>query len=238
MKQIACILYGSQNYGLDNAESDKDYKLLMCPSFDDLYNGRKVTKSDLPRVYEHEHYSVMSVVNFNRLLLNGNPNCIELLYSVEYEYFNVDLKRYFDMAREMYSKGYVALVLHEFYSALRGMMLNTIDRNGINGKTVSRAYYLHFLFEYILNDGYSISERTFRNDCDGYERARAIRNGDEDKESLTMIVDTLKAFRIENNDLAGLTLDFCNTHVSTIKEFEQMRYELTQEMKNVVRANM
>ena len=238
MKQLASILYGSQNYGLSTPESDKDYKALMCPSFDELYEGRKVTKQDLPGGYDPEHYSVMSVVNFNRLLLNGNPNCIELLYSVEYEYINVDLMRYFDMAREMYSKGYVALVLREFYSALRGMMFNPVDRCGINGKTVSRAYYLYCLFEHIINDGYVISEVTFRNDSEGFKHARIMRDGEENDKALISIVNKLKMLWYDNNQLTHMALDFMWTHSALVKELEQMRNELENEMKKVVRMNM
>lgn len=238
MKQLASILYGSQNYGLSTPESDKDFKVLMCPSFDELYEGRKVTKQDLPSGYDPEHYSVMSVINFNRLLLNGNPNCIELLYSVEYEYINVDLMRYFDMAREMYSKGYVALVLREFYSALRGMMFAQLGDGKVSAKAVARAYYLHCLFEYIINDGYVISETAFRNDSEGFKTARIIRDGEEDDKALISIVNKLKMLWYDNNQLTHMALDFMWTHSALVKEMERMRSELEKEMKKVVRMNM
>ena len=45
MREVARVLYGSQNYGLDTPESDRDYKVLMCPEFDDLYHGRKLEKA-------------------------------------------------------------------------------------------------------------------------------------------------------------------------------------------------
>lgn len=32
MKILAKILYGSQNYGIDNEDSDKDYKMIVIPT--------------------------------------------------------------------------------------------------------------------------------------------------------------------------------------------------------------
>ena len=83
MKVAARILVGSQNYSLSGPDSDYDYKLLMVPSFDDLYNYHKVDKHDLPQQYDPEHYSVISVMTFDKNVRAGNVNALEMLFSSE-----------------------------------------------------------------------------------------------------------------------------------------------------------
>jgi len=38
------ILVGSHNYNLNNENSDKDYKIFVCPTFEDLYYNKKLSK--------------------------------------------------------------------------------------------------------------------------------------------------------------------------------------------------
>ena len=45
MVELAKVLYGSQNYGLDGEDSDRDYKLVLCPGFDELYEGKMCKKN-------------------------------------------------------------------------------------------------------------------------------------------------------------------------------------------------
>lgn len=143
MKEIARILVGSQNYGLDIPESDKDYKVLLCPEFEDLYNYRKVEAKDLPKDLDKDHYSVMSVITFDKLLRNGNPNCLEMLYSMNLETDNADFCAYVNYARDLFRDGYLALVWENFYNAVTGIITHPFERDGVTPKTVSRAEYFY-----------------------------------------------------------------------------------------------
>ena len=168
MKVIARILVGSQNYGLDIPNSDKDYKVLLCPEFEDLYNYRKVEAKDLPKELDKEHYSVMSVITFDKHLRNGNPNCLEMLYSVDLETDNTDFCAYVDYAVDLLRDGYLAVVWESFYNAVAGIIMNGFDKYGATRKTVSRAEYFYRMICALPNQNehvqpYGMTAYTWRN---------------------------------------------------------------------------
>ena len=168
MKEIARILVGSQNYGLDIPESDKDCKVLLCPEFEDLYNYRKVEAKDLPEGLDKEHYSVMSVITFDKLLRNGNPNCLEMLYSTNIESDSSNFLIYVNQARELFRYGYLAIVWENFYNAVAGIIMNGFEKYGATRKTISRAIYFYGLIcslskPYKDPSAYSMSAETWRN---------------------------------------------------------------------------
>ena len=145
MKVVAKMLVGSQNYHLDVPESDRDYKFLLLPEFNDLYNYHKVNKHDLPANYDPEHYGVMSVMKFDENLRKGNVNVLEMLFSKETDIYDEKLVKYFGVAREAFNSGYLGLVWTEFMRTVHGMMENSVDRYGVTKKTASRALWLlHF----------------------------------------------------------------------------------------------
>lgn len=176
MIEIATILYGSQNYGLDSPDSDRDYKVLLCPQFDDFYEYRKVEKTDVPAKYDKEHYSPMSVMQFHSLLRKGNPNCLEMLYSREQNYSNGDFLVYMSYMYNLYDHGYIALVWEQFYAALRGLAMNAVDRYGITPKTISRAWYFYSLMQWIMDDQFRVTGATWRKSAPT-TAARKIRFG-------------------------------------------------------------
>lgn len=193
MKEVARFLYGSQNYGLDTPESDKDYKVILCPEFVDLYRYHKVCKDDLPCGLDPDHYSVMSVMQFHDLLMGGNPNCIEMLFSVETS-SDKSFDQYLHSVRAMYESSYVAIVWDKFYSALKGLALNGIKRNGLNPKTVSRLFYFMFFAEQVVRDGFVIREDTWRNQKNvNYSVAMNIRGKEMSMDDMLNIADNVQA---------------------------------------------
>ena len=152
MKEVGRVLYGSQNLGLDGPDSDKDYKVLMAPSFEDLYFARKAEKNDLPSGLDHEHYSVVDVRTFDRLVRNGNPNTLEMLFSLEKQ-LDPRLQSYFESAQELYASGFLVLVAYPFFKATKGLVFNSLDRYGVNRKSASRAlFWFYFLKTLPWND--------------------------------------------------------------------------------------
>ncbi|MCW2277024.1 DNA polymerase beta superfamily protein [Heliophilum fasciatum] len=71
---------GSLNYNLHDALSDKDWKLFVLPSFDDLYNG---TRYSYAHTSPQEDYTVHDIRRLADLILKGNPYFLEVLYSRE-----------------------------------------------------------------------------------------------------------------------------------------------------------
>ncbi len=193
MKEVARFLYGSQNYGLDTPESDKDYKVILCPEFEDLYRYHTVCRDDLPFGLDPDHCSVISIMRFHDLLMAGNPNCIEMLFSVE-KSCDKGLSKYLNSVRAMYESSYVAIVWDKFYSALKGLALNAIKRNGLSPKTVSRLFYFMFFSEQVVRDGFIIREETWRNQKNmNYDVVKNIRAKDMSMESMRNIEDRIKS---------------------------------------------
>ena len=171
MVELAKVLYGSQNYGLDGEDSDRDYKLVLCPGFDELYEGKMCKKN------EGEHVVGIDLRRLHGLLANGNPNAVELLYSVDVELIDWDwVGDYFDCWRRVYESGYLAAVWRTFYAALTGMALNGIDRNWVTPKAVARAFYFLKMAKHLAGNGFVMNEGVYRGDGVEFHRlARKIR---------------------------------------------------------------
>lgn len=236
MKEVVRILYGSQNYGLNTPESDKDYKVLLCPEFEDLYRYHKVCKDDLPNGLDPEHYSVMSIIQFHDLLMAGNPNCLEMLFSVESILTATDypihtyLHNYRERAKTLYATGYIAIVWDKFYSALKGIAMNSIDRNGINVKTVSRLCFYNCFAQQIVRGGFVVNDLTWRNtDNPNYATAAFIRKSNKSTESLETIAEgTHKALLANEGRFSALAKAWCEKHMESIKPSEELKAALNK----------
>lgn len=171
MVELAKLLYGSQNYGLDGPNSDRDYKVVLCPEFSELYEGRMCKRN------QGEHLIGIDVRQLHGLLMNGNPNAVELLFSVDAEVEDEDFRRYLDCVRMMCQGGYVASVWKTFYAALQGLALNGMDRNGVTPKTVARAYYFLGLAKFVVQNGFVLNEEVYRGGLPFQQMARDIRFG-------------------------------------------------------------
>ncbi|KAB2953036.1 hypothetical protein F9B85_07170 [Heliorestis acidaminivorans] len=80
-RQVAlAALVGSHNYNLNTATSDEDWKYLILPTFDDLYDGI---------YYAHacnspsQDFTVHDLRRFCQLLCKGNPYFLEILFSIK-----------------------------------------------------------------------------------------------------------------------------------------------------------
>ena len=236
MKEVATICYGSQNYRLDGPESDYDYKVIMMPEFEDFYNYHKVDKNDLPDKYDSEHYSVMSILTFDKNLRNGNVNAIELLFS-RYSYVkDSNFNRYLTMARRAYAEGYIFTVWDSFMATVEGMIKNSLDRDGVNRKSASRALYL-------INFCYFVADHDFAVDASAWSEpgvfadARELRFNEEvslpSKEEIFKIFNTTK-YEIKN---------LCNYHLlmnssSELKLVAAWNDCLYKTMKDVIKSSL
>lgn len=238
MKELAHVLYGSQNYCLDGPESDKDYKVLLCPSFDDFYHERKLCADDLPAAYDPDHYSPMSIVKFHELLLKGNPNCLEMVFSTEWSISEVGIGSYIREAKALFSIGYIAIVWHDFYSAARGLALNSLNRGGVNGKTVSRASYILGLCNATIDRGFVVDDSTWRGDTPYKNRARNIRFGQLDLEQLEILADKVKTgFSRYKEPSLNAAASFCESHAVELLACKHRVNTLESMMRRIVARN-
>lgn len=240
MIEFARVLYGSQNYGLDGPDSDRDYKVLLCPTFEDFYRYHKVDKKDLPKGCDLEHDSPVSVMRFHELLAQGNPNCVEMLFSAEQDVKVKEFGTYLDMARKVYGGGYVACVWDRFYSALTGLALNALDRYGVTPKTVSRARYFYGLAHYVAGNGFVIDEGTYRSGDDegavGFHKlAKVIRSCTSAKAYLDECAETLRAaFSRDKDELSQKALGFCAEHRVKVADMRASMDMLGMFMRDLV----
>lgn len=138
-KQIAKMLYGSQNYLLDTPESDKDYKVIEFPDAEDLFYVKTLNR----QLSENE--SVWDVRNFLKYLMKANPNALELLFSVEQEYEDESFKELLDYIRPRIGS-IIRLHWKEFGSATLGIAWESLRRNQVNPKTTARLTYFWLLW--------------------------------------------------------------------------------------------
>lgn len=235
MKEVARVLYGSQNYGLDSVTSDRDYKVLLCPDWDDLYNMRKVSKGDLAEGYDSEHESPMDCRQFDSLLLKGNVNVLEMVFSAEWQY-NDELREYIMRAQLLLSHGYLALVWPQFYAAVEGMALNSLHRYGANSKPVSRSWYLYQLMYDVWLHGFSMTTDSWRGKWYTKE-ARELRLGPKvyTTEEYQMVADQVLAdFKQNKVAFATDAKKWVEAHSSKVKYLKSMASDLSALMTNFV----
>lgn len=161
METLATILYGSQNYGLSGPSSDKDYKLIMLPSFEDLYYG---CTPSLPQGYTKDHYSAMDIRCWVKLLHKGNVNAIEYLYSTDIETGDWDFLNFLASARKLFSEEHYlakAEVWPQFYAACQGLCIQSNKRYGYNPKTVSRMKWIYLFLRAIIANDFNVPANFF-----------------------------------------------------------------------------
>jgi len=79
-KELFKVLTGSHNYNMNTPESDKDYKIFVLPTFDDLYHGKEFSTS---HVGETEDYDVHDIRKAGHLWWKANINFVEVLFTEE-----------------------------------------------------------------------------------------------------------------------------------------------------------
>lgn len=95
---VALVLQGSQNYGLDDAESDVDTKLLLVPTLDEIiFNKQPVSTTHVRD--NNEHIDAKDIRLYWQCFRKGNPNFVEVLFT---DYYIVN-SMYFDLWEEMRS---------------------------------------------------------------------------------------------------------------------------------------
>ena len=98
--RIVCLcLQGSQNYYLDDAESDVDTKLLLVPTLDEIIFNKKPVSTTHVREND-EHIDAKDIRLYWQCFRKGNPNFVEVLFT---DYYIVN-SMYFDLWEEMRSK--------------------------------------------------------------------------------------------------------------------------------------
>jgi predicted nucleotidyltransferase len=137
-KELAKILYGSQNYGLDTPSSDKDYTIIVMPTVEDVFDNKNLTGK-----------GEMDYRDFFRLLLGGNPNMIELLTSKEMYFYDEKFEKFF-LSLKYYTDNFIRSNWKTFTLALKGKVSY---KKKITGKEYARFIHHYNLWKKIYEDG-------------------------------------------------------------------------------------
>lgn len=95
---VALVLQGSQNYGLDDADSDVDTKLLLVPTLNEIVFNKSPISTTHVREND-EHIDAKDVRLYWQCFRKGNPNFVEVLFT---DYYIVN-PMYEDLWEEMRS---------------------------------------------------------------------------------------------------------------------------------------
>lgn len=232
MFDVGHVLVGSQNYGLDGPESDKDYKVLLCPDSEDFYFYKKVEKNDVPKGLDKNFYSPMDVRTFDRNLRAGNPNCLEMLWSKEYEDLYLDLETYMDEARDMFEQGYLVMVFSQFFSAVKGVVFNSLSRYGVNRKSASRAFFWKNFVERVAFNNFVVRKEFWF--C---EAAREFRFNETFE--LPALEDLQASFQfLENWVLKKSEEAYLSLNDAELLRYKGMAAHLQERMKQFVFGNL
>ena len=232
MLDVGHVLYGSQNYGLDGPDSDKDYKVFLCPEAEDFYHYKRVEKNDVPEYLDKEHYSPMDVRAFDRSLCVGNPNCLEMLWSKETEDLFLGFKTYMNYACCMFEQGYLVMVFSQFLSAVKGTVFNSFERYGVNRKSASRAtFWMNFILKLMAND-FKVKSSFWYD-----EPARKMRF--DESVYLPTLEDFKKLFAsLEKQALCHAEEVYQNLHSEQLRAYKSMANKLQKQMKEFVFGNL
>ena len=111
-------LVASHNYNLATKESDKDYKVFVTPTFEELYHNKQYSKAIIKHTdgNDYDFHDIRKLkdlffkanVNFLEVLAStdliipeGNPE-IEEIYSLRKEIFKMNLPHLYDACKGMY----------------------------------------------------------------------------------------------------------------------------------------
>lgn len=213
-REIFRALVGSHNYNLNTPESDKDYKVFMIPTFDDLYTGNQFSKAYIGKESDYDCHDIRKV---SSLWWKANVNFLEVLFSsdIEISYPLLDGRSYALLSKIFSMKSDIAKMnLPYLYDACVGMHLNKkklinkgtegtqhlVDKFGMDTKQCMHSIrILDFLKRFADNDFTDFKKAIWYGNNDGNrEYLLDIKNGIFTKEEYYEIaeetLDTIEIF--------------------------------------------
>lgn len=152
---------GSVNYNLVTADSDKDYKFFVMPTFDDVYDSNYFSKSIVSDTVD---YTVHDIRKLPHLIEKGNINFLEVLFAKDIDYN----KNYSNMEEILKCKNIFAKAnrpylydacIGTYYQKMKLLYKGTkgtqkfVDRFGYDTKQAMCAYrMLDFVDRFVCSD--------------------------------------------------------------------------------------
>lgn len=124
-RELVRVLVGSHNYNLNTVSSDRDYKIFIAPTFNDLYFGNEFKSSIIG---ETEDYVVHDIRKMSKLFEKANINFLEILFSISCD-INHDNLETASLLRQIFNMKHdiVKMNLPYLYNACVGMHFEKRD---------------------------------------------------------------------------------------------------------------
>lgn len=127
-------LVGSHNYNLDDEGSDKDYKVFVLPTFEDLYNQEMYANQIIG---EKEDLDIHDIRKLPNLFYKANINFLEVLFSNDLVFGEGMSVKQISLLQEIFNRKHDIAVMNlpHLFNACGGMHLNKMKllRKGTEG---------------------------------------------------------------------------------------------------------
>lgn len=188
-------LYGSQNYNLDNENSDKDYKMAVVPSLDSLvldtkqYSKIEQIENGLIEVKDIRStftaFKKMSIVD------------LEILFSKEFiinKKYKEEVDRLLAMREEL-----VAANPFRLYQVLLGVMTSGTKGKKYKPKSMAQSIRYYDLFDRYLVKGESFKSSLDTSKSELYQLMKDVKFGEADEEEtiekVEKMIDVVKGYK-------------------------------------------
>lgn len=190
---------GSVNYGLDNENSDVDYKLLVIPSLNDLVFNHRNNYLHIMSDNE-EHVEVKDIALYMKTILKQNINFVETLFA-QYTIVNDKYQDFWDVLQEnreriaRYDTKYAVDCMLGMMKQKRIQMTKptpgrqeSINKIGYDAKSYHHLLRLYYFLNHYLN-GMNYEDCLTKRRMDEQRILMAAKDGMYDKEISTVIAD-------------------------------------------------
>lgn len=143
---LGVFLYGSQNYGFANENSDVDSIAIYLPTFEEMC----LVKSRVTKEYHldnGEHIVVKDIREYKDMLLKQNVNFIEILFT-KYYILNPDYEDLFTQHFFNNKELFTTLDIKKMYLSILGQIEHTIKEDSRDKKKLYNGYRLMYLLEH------------------------------------------------------------------------------------------
>jgi len=200
-KLFMSALVGSHNYNLNTETSDKDYKVFVFPTFDDLYYKKEIAKS---KTSDYLDYEVHDIRKLSQLWWKANINFIEVLFSQNIRY-HIDENNNLVQFIKQNKNELATMNLPYLYDACMGMSLrkqkdmlidsparhNNIEKYGYDTKSACHAIrVLDFLVKLVQCDFSFGKAIWYNNDDIKRDSLLAIKRGMYTLEEIKYMIET------------------------------------------------
>lgn len=168
---------GSQNYGLDDENSDIDTKSYVFPNFQEIAEGSQLLSEEL--MYQDGSHNVVKDVRLlTPMLEKCNINFVESLFTDYYKvnplyekYWNALLDYKYKIAE--YDREKMAMSAYGCLLVQDKKVQKASEKGEVNGKALSNVLRMHyFIIHYLNGNSFDICIKPFKDDRDRLMRIK------------------------------------------------------------------